>query len=284
MKRYLVSLVDKSLFTMCCMATVCMLIFCASAGCYGSNLIVCHIKGEILDNGNAIRVGTEIEYDDRLELQFSSLRDEAVVSPEKARYIITARNYKIVNGKIRVPVRDNFMPCPTLRPDKTNAPLTDITDVLYDGRVSMLDSIMVPLDETYTRNASHQYFVVSYNYEGETIRKKISYNPEYPYLTLSNKLFDSSGGFIDPSLVDYIELYLFDTNDQKAMKMGNLKITSLLSENTVQELRVLVNGVRAYTNNDEDLLLLEVRSHIAEFYGTIRDAAVERYLRMLTGG
>lgn len=251
----------------------------------GSSLIVCHVKGEISNNGNAIRVGSEIEYDDQLELQFSTLKDEAiVVSPEKGRYIITARNYRVVNGTIRVPVRDNFMPCPTLRPETNNVPVADITEILYDGRLSLLDSIMLPLDDSYTHNYAHQYFVVSYRYEGETIRRKISFDPEHPYLTISNKIFASSGEYIDPSQVDNIELYLFDTADQKAKKISNLKITSLLSEATVQELRVLVDGIRAYTNNDEGLLLLEVRSHIAEFYGQIRDAAVERYLRMLAGG
>jgi hypothetical protein len=45
-------------------------------------------------------------------------------------------------------------------------------------------------------------------------------------------------------------------------KITDLKITSLLSQSTIAELRVLVNGIRAYANNDEALMFQGVKSHI----------------------
>jgi len=40
--------------------------------------------------------------------------------------------------------------------------------------------------------------------------------------------------------------------------------------------------MRAYTNNNESLLLQEIRSHIEEFYGQIAEATLQQYLRMMT--
>lgn len=241
------------------------------------------MRGEITNSGVPIRVGTELEYTDDLELGFSSIYDEAiVVSPEKGRYIISARKFKVTNGSIRVLVRDNFLPCPILRP-VTDPESIGIEEVLGDGRLSLLDSIALPLNPAYVSSHPDQYFLLSYSYDGEKMRKKISIDPDFPYLTISNTLFSSNREIIDPSLAENIELYVYDAAKNQARKLSDLKITSLLSEATVQELRVLVNEIRAYTREDKNLMVQEVRSHIEEFYGQVKDSTVERYLRMLEG-
>lgn len=260
---------------------ICLL--CIASLAMGERLVVVHIKGEITNNGVPLRVGSELEYTDDLELGFSSIYDETiVVSPEKGRYIITARKFKVTDGAIRVLVRDNFLPCPILRP-AVDAESTGIEELLGDGRLSLLDSIMLPLNPAYVSSHPNHYFLLSYSYDGEKMRKKIFIDPDFPYLTISNSLFSSNREIIDPSLAENIELYVYDAVKNQAKKLSTLKITSLLSEETVQELRVLVNNIRAYTHDDRNLMVQEVRSHIEEFYGQVKDSTVERYLRMLAG-
>ncbi|HTF21092.1 MAG TPA: hypothetical protein VK658_23615 [Chryseolinea sp.] len=256
---------------------------CLTPFAFSAQLIVCLVGGEVAHNGTPIRVGSELTYNDDLELQFSSVDDVVVVvSPEKGRYMITARKSQVIDGAVRVLVRENFMPCPILRPASDDpAPAADIKDMLRDGRISLLDSIILPLSATYTNAYRDQYFLVSYNYDDEKITRKIAIDPAFPYLILSTSLFRLSGEFIDPSEVRNIELFLYSAAQDRAQKISDLKITSLLSETTVQELRVLVGGIRTYTNDDESLLLQEVKSHIEEFYGQIGDVTLQRYLRMM---
>ena len=247
---------------------------------FATQLRVCHVDGEVTHNGVLIRVGSELSYTDDLELEFSSANDLVfVVSPEKGRYMISARKSRVVNGTVRVLVRENFMPCPLLKP--TQEPTGDIKDLLNDGRLSMLDSIVLPLNAAYTGAHPNQYFLLQYNYDGQKIARKIAVDPASPYLKLSASLFQSSDQYIDPSDIHEMELYWYDPMQNATQKISDLKITSLLSESTVQELRVLVDGVRAYTNDDEAQLLQEVKSHIEAFYGQIGDVALERYLRMM---
>jgi hypothetical protein len=160
--------------------------------------------------------------------------------------------------------------------------VADIKDRLRDGRISLLDSIILPLSDAYTSAYADQYFLVTYSYDGEKITRRIPINPTVPYLTLSTNLFTLSSEFIDPSEVRNVELYLYSIAQDRAQKISDLKITSLLSESTVQELRVVVDGMRAYTNNNESLLLQEIKSHIEEFYGQIAEATLQQYLRMMT--
>ena len=160
--------------------------------------------------------------------------------------------------------------------------VADIKETLRDGRLSLLDSIILPLGDAYTSAYLSHYFLVTYNYDDEKITQKISINPSIPYLILSTNLFRIAGEFIDPSEVRNLELYLYDAAEDKTQKISDLKITSLLSESTVQELRVLVNGIRAYTNDNESLLMQEVKSHIEEFYGQIGDVTLQHYLRMMS--
>jgi hypothetical protein len=86
---------------------------------------------------------------------------------------------------------------------------------------------------------------------------------------------------IDPAHAQEIELYLYDAHKDLSEKITDLKITSLLSESTIEELRVLVNGIPAYTNNDEALTFQEVKSHIEEFYRQISNGTLQNYLRMM---
>lgn len=260
-----------------------VLMLLGSVAVHAERLFVVHVKGEVYNNGLPIRVGSEIDYRDDLALQYSSIFDEViVVNPEKGRYIISARKYKLADGMIRVPVRDNLLPCAILRPTPKRS--SDLKDVLGDGRLSLLDSIVLPIDRNYLLDHPNEYFFITYKYEGEKLKRTITIDPVDPSLTISNKLFATSREYIDPSMAEDIQLYLYDAAKDQAKKLSNLKITSLLSESIVQELRVLVNGMRTYTDNDPTLLLQEVRSHIEEFYGQVRDTTVERYLRMLAGG
>lgn len=255
---------------------------CLMQFAFGVQLIVCMVGGEVANNGLPIRVGSELTYDDNLELEFSTVDDVVVVvSPERGRYLITARKSKVVDGTVRVLVRENFIPCPILRRGVDAAePAADIKEILRDGRISMLDSIVLPLGNVKTY--PDQYFLVTFNYDDEKITRKISINPSSPYLILSTNLFRIAGEFIDPSEVRNVELYLHNAVQDTTQKISDLKITSLLSESTVQELRVLVNGIRAYTNDNESLLMQEVKSHIEEFYGQIGEVTLQRYLRMMT--
>ncbi|MGC3944804.1 MAG: hypothetical protein QM762_09845 [Chryseolinea sp.] len=245
-----------------------------------TQLMVCRIDGRVAYKGIPVRVGSEIPYTDDLELDFSSPQDMVVVvSPEKGRYIISARNSSVVNGVVKVPVRQNFIPCPTLRDGEHIS--TDIHELVRDGRFSILDSVSLPLDAAYLDKQGNQYFFVSYQYNGRQLAQKIAVTPSQPYLTLSTSLFRSYDELIDPANAQQIELYFHDANKNLSEKITDLKITSLLSESTIEELRVLVNGIRAYTNNDEALTFQEVKSHIEEFYGQISNATLQNYLRMM---
>ena len=66
---------------------------------FGGQLIVCLVGGQVAHNGMPIRVGSELTYDDKLELEFSTADDlVVVVSPEKGRYMITARNRRLLTA------------------------------------------------------------------------------------------------------------------------------------------------------------------------------------------
>lgn len=246
-----------------------------------TQLIVCRIDGHVAYNGVPVHVGSEIAYTDDLELDFSSGQDMVVVvSPEKGRYIISARNSTVVNGIVKVRVRENFVPCPTLRDGERMSSETDIHDLLRDGRFSILDSVSLPLSANYLEQTD-QYFFISYQYNGRQLAQRIAISPSQPYLTLSTNLFRSYDELIDPANAQQIELYFHDAQKNLSEKITDLKITSLLSESTIAELRVLVNAIRAYTNNDEALTFQEVKSHIEEFYGQISNATLQNYLRMM---
>ena len=247
-----------------------------------TQLIVCRIDGYVAYEGAPVRVGSEIPYTDDLVLDFSSAQDfVVVVSPEKGRYMISARNSTVVNGIVKVRVRENFVPCPMLRDGESMSADTDIHDILRDGRFSILDSVSLPLNAAYFDKDADQYFLVSYEYNGRRLAQKIAISPSQPYLTLSTSLFRSYDELIDPAHAQQIELYLYDAHKDLTEKITDLKITSLLSESTIAELRVLVNGIRAYTNNDEALTFQEVKSHIEEFYGQISNVTLQNYLRMM---
>ena len=245
-------------------------------------MIVCHIDGHVAYNGLPVRVGSEIPYTDDLELDFSTGQDiVVVVSPEKGRYVISARNSMVVGGIVKVRVRENFVPCPMLRDGERMSAETDIHDLLRDGRFSILDSVSLPLNAAYVDDHANQYFLLSYQYNGRQLAKKIAISPSHPYLTLSADLFRSYDEQIDPAHAQQIELYFHDADKDLSEKITDLKITSLLSESTIEELRVLVSGIRAYTNNDEALTFQEVKSHIEEFYGQISNVTLQNYLRMM---
>lgn len=247
-----------------------------------TQLIVCRIDGNVAYKGLPLHVGSQIAYTDDLVLDFSSRQDMVVVvSPEKGRYFISARNSTVVDGIVKVRVRENFVPCPILRDGEQVSAETDIHDLLRDGRFSILDSVSLPLSAAYFNDPAHHYFLVSYQYNGQQLIQKIAVSPSQPYLTLSTSLFRWYDELIDPAKAQQIELYFHDAEKNLSEKITDLKITSLLSESTIAELRVLVNGIRAYTNNDEALTFQEVKSHIEEFYGQISNVTLQSYLRMM---
>ncbi|MEJ1237441.1 hypothetical protein WBG78_04905 [Chryseolinea sp. T2] len=259
-----------------------LLLMCFATIAQATQLMVCRVDGRVAYNGMPVHVGSEIAYSDDLVLDFSSTQDIlVVVSPEKGRYMISARNSTVVNGVVKVRVRENFVPCPTLRDGERISAETDIHDLLRDGRFSILDSVSLPLGAAYLDNQTDQYFFVSYQYNGRKLAQRIAVSASQPYLTLSTSLFRSYDELIDPANAQQIELYFHDAGKNLSEKITDLKITSLLSESTIAELRVLVNGIRAYTNDDEALTFQEVKSHIEEFYGQISNATLQNYLRMM---
>ena len=225
-------------------------------------------------------------------MEFSTTEDfVVVVSKERGRYMIRAKEVQRSENRLWVLVKENLVPC-TQENSLTTRSLVNIFDIkefLEDGRFAMLDSIIIPLDKSFWEDRHQNYFIVNYNFNDGKVEKRIRFteprrSTDTLHLTIDSDLFLVKGQKIRSSEALNMVLYFFLYDFSQSLRISDLTIVQLYEGPTFDELKVVFSAIDEFFNHDNKLIKKELKAHIQQFYGKIDDRSNTKLIGLLQGG
>lgn len=265
----------KLLFVLCCLI---------SAAAQGQPYIVFSVKGEVLADGQVVRIKSTIT--DDTQLVFKSPDAELhVISPQKGRLVISAsRAQKTSTNEFLSAVRNAILPPTqfqtTSTRDTASGPIfEDIYDMkaFFRNRVLVIDTTEYRIDaEELVQDDTH-YFEIRYEWEGQAYTRELVSKGEL----LCLNAFDICGAEADYMGEErLVQLFYSLRPSGRGEKISSFTLVPVSSEVLAAELQTLYDGMQiapAPFLYEEVLPFLELR------YGRPHVRQVKRLLELQLG-
>lgn len=127
--------------------------------------------------------------------------------------------------------------------------------------------------------SEQQFFFISYQYQGETINKKLAFDTTTFYIDAH--IFQVDGAAISQEEVSEIKLMYVDLKDGNKVLIANFDPVFAEKESIVTEVKQVIEGFPKAS--PEELFKKHVFSYLAEFYGQPDPAQIKQLLQKEVG-
>ncbi|MEP1034334.1 hypothetical protein [Ekhidna sp.] len=194
---------------------------------------VIHTIGKIYDSesGRYLTKGLKISEDASLKFETKGAR-AAVLSSSRGRFIIQENSdYSSQSDALYAlstvisPVRGRL----STRAGSINNAL-DFRKLFDEGPVAWVgNTYSVRVSQTSYPMSESQFFYAQYQYQNETINKKLN-SDEEKLIIDTNSFYSIDGVEVDPSLVKDVKLYFYKAEDQSSTFITNMNLVIVSSE------------------------------------------------------
>jgi hypothetical protein len=156
-------------------------------------------------------------------------------------------------------------------------PIDFINYFTKDTLLVIGDTCTITLCNTFFIMTDTSYFIVLYNYQGDTIYKKLEYNNN-KLKFIRSSLYRVDGKLIDPSKVGDHELYFYHQNRDQGEKICDLKLCFVSSDELIHTIKMyLVSTKNEKLKPDEKMA--DIKSLIHDLYGTPDNQLLTEWLK-----
>jgi hypothetical protein len=252
---------------------------------YNSSFSQCYtilsVKGEIKleKTGQQVKEMDEICATDKL-IFGSSDSKAAVFSSEKGRFIVKPdkkqKNSLVAYvSSVLFPGKERLSTKIILFDDEELENLKFLENEFGKNYFVIRES-KVYADEKYFPMNEHNYFYLSYTYDGKEIESKLKYDKN---LFLINKdVFKQDEFVINPESVETVNLYYFDREKSKRINITSFKLAFADEEKVKSEIS---NYLTFLKKEDKPyyVVLDEVMNFLDDVYGNVNGNDVQAYLK-----
>ncbi len=131
----------------------------------------------------------------------------------------------------------------------------------FDGDYLVLGTSKLTINEKSFPMNEQSFFFLKYQYNGEAINKKLSYDGDKLVLD-REEIFKVDGEPIDANNIETVELFYLNGKTKTTINSFNLKFGN--DEELSAELKIILTEL---TDSDEKAILDEITSYLNEYYG-----------------
>jgi hypothetical protein len=241
---------------------------------------VLSVKGEIIleKSGQPVKEMDEICATDKLVFSTADSK-AAVLSPEQGRFVIKLGKKKaneliafvssvLVAGNERLSTK--FIDFDELELENSQFYKNEFGDSYFIIRESKIF-----VDKKYFPMNENNYFYIKYIYDGKEIESKLKFNKDT--LFLNRGTFKIEGNIIDAEKIDIVNLYYFDKEKSKEIKLSSLNLSFANEEKLKSELSNYISILKKAEKNDY-IIMEQVIYFLNDVYGNVNWYDVSTYL------
>lgn len=239
---------------------------------------VIKVNGNIVieRTGNPLGTGTSFARNENLLFRIPESR-AAVINPELGRFLLTRDNMdEFKNSK------STFLPSSAkirTRSIKTATDKYDLSAQLEDNYL-MLDENRILIDTAIYPLNSKEFFFLTYDYQNRTINKRLSFIAD-TIIIRQTELLAVDGSEIPASDIKQMKLIYYKEGDSYLLKPVCSFSPVFPDLNTLwKEVSVIIHQMEMNTYEEK---FNEISAFIREFYGSIDETNLRRWLEEATG-
>jgi hypothetical protein len=222
------------------------------------NFKVIKINGTIVNEQSNSNLVSGSVFNDNDKLKFGNTSSRAAVISPKGRYILQSNNSDIAYAKsFLTPAMSNM--------SSRSGAIVNQVDLQnhFSGNylIFKIDKIKVskdnfPMDE-------NNFFYIRYDYNGESINKKLSYNDDILIID-QKELIAVDGKPIPNPDIKHMELLYYKKAEGKSISVGEFKPVFVVDADLKSEINIILSDLKAKTKKEKIDVIL---SYINDFYG-----------------
>jgi len=259
----------KKIFALCISVMIFTTVFAQSP------FKVISVNGEILAKkaNQKLQNGLEVKSDDNFSFIVPNSR-AALINPDLGRVILTEQNVTNAFAKAAF--------APAISTVKTRGSVDGIITTkmqlssFFSENILIIDRLEIRISDMVYPMSEKGYFFIRYNYKGEEINKRLSFNSDT--LVIDKKeLYTIDGTPIPNPDVEEMKLYYYEIvgDNAKAAFISSFNILFISNEQLKGEVDVIVSSLKG---KPYDKILAEVSDHINSFYGTMEPSYIDSWL------
>ena len=142
--------------------------------------------------------------------------------------------------------------------------------IIGDDLKLKLDKNLYPMNENY-------FFIYSYDYNGKSINKKLSFSQD-TLIFKKSRLYQKSGQIIDPNQIEEVKVYYFDKTKGRSRLINKINPIFIKSDLLKQEVQVIVD---VYQENRVNKVKIkeEVYFYLNSYYRNYSKDQIEVWLK-----
>jgi hypothetical protein len=248
----------------------------AKSQCY----TILSVKGEIIleKTGQPIKEMDEVCATDKLKFSTADSK-AAVLSPEQGRYVIKLGKKKaneliafvssvLVAGKERLSTKIMLFDEPEIENIK-------FYEEEFGKEYFIINECKVYADSKYFPMNENNYFYVQYSYDGKEIESRLTHDKDL--FCLNKNIFKNNDFEINPEKIDIINLYYFDKEKSKRIKLTSFHLGFINKDELKNELTNYISILKN-AGKEDYYILQEVMFYLNDIYGNVNGYDVQAYL------
>ncbi|MFL5731481.1 MAG: hypothetical protein ACJ75J_18470 [Cytophagaceae bacterium] len=244
---------------------------------------VIHLKGAVVNKttGKPVIVGDKLGPKD--QLKFPTAEDLAVVmSPTKGKYTVKPNPTKNANNEFVAFMQSAILPVKSnthlsTRGSEENGVMDMKNYFGSDKFVIVGENISIRLNAEKYPMSDTKFFIYRYMHGEKPVSKKIEHNNGN--LVIDKKaLYTVDGTAIDPSTVQSVDIYYYDSATRNSTKVTTFSPV-FLAETTLKEECKVQKDVYKGQNMNHDQIDKELHKYVTDVYGKTDDDILEKWIK-----
>ncbi|HUX97630.1 MAG TPA: hypothetical protein VMV47_17990 [Bacteroidales bacterium] len=235
---------------------------------------VIKVNGNIVieRTGNPLGTGTSFARNENLLFRIPESR-AAVINPELGRFLLTSENMdEFKNSK------SNFLPSSgkiRTRSVKTVTDKHNLSAQLEDNYLMLAENRILIDTAIYPMN-SKDFFYLTFDYHNKTINKRLTFNAD-TLIIRQPELLAVDGSEIPASDIKQMKLIYYQEGDSFVLKPV-CSFSPVFADLNVlwKEISIIIHQMEMNTYEEK---LNEINAFIQEFYGSIDETNLKRWLK-----
>ena len=142
----------------------------------------------------------------------------------------------------------------------------------FSGDYLILDEVVLELGkENFPMDESH-FFYLSYEFNGEKIRKKLEYSESNQLIIAKDEIFKIDG---EPIAVQNREMALYYREGETSTKVSEFKPVFPNLQELKDEVEIIIDE---FADKDAEVKVQEIMAYLTEFYGKPQKENLNKWL------
>ena len=250
-----------------------LLVFCVRITYAQDTFTVIKVSGNIIieRTGSQLGIGTSFSQNENLVFKVPDSR-AAVINPQRGRFLLTSQNSVEFRSS-----KSNYLPSAAKISTRAVGFGTRTSDLKnnLEGSFVILDENKLVIDTIVYPMASRKYFFIKYDYNNNTINKKLAFTKD-TLIIKRNELLTVGGTVIPKPQINQMQLIYFKEGENGSTAVASF--TPVFPDPDVfkKEIKIIVDQMEMNPYTDK---FREISTFIRDFYGKVDENSLKGWLK-----